>query len=147
MARPDAEKLRAMTNEIIEAITSDEFLSRMESMREATLQERLEMAQKLLSVEGLRKAGVDLPEGMRISSRYFEEDVGVFEFGNVREFDEQNAEVLATSSEKLAGVSLEVASMRTEDARLLCVLSTGNVVMGTCGGAGAASICACGGSC
>ena len=144
------ERLRKMTDEIIEAITSDEFMRRMNQLKTAPLEERLETARGLLSVDGLRQAGVDLPEGMRVSSRYFEENVGTFEFGN----SDVVAELQTAAPgfvEKLRAEKPEVfkrlVSGPSTTTTAACLTADGHTVMGSCGGAGAGTVCACGGSC
>jgi hypothetical protein len=144
------ERLKKMTDEIIEAITSDEFMSRMAQLRTASLDKRLETAQSLLSVDGLRKAGVNLPDGMRISSRYFEENVGTFEFGNVSVLEElQKVDpgfVTTLRAQKLE-IYRNLVTGHSTTTTAACESASGHTVMGTCGGAGAGTVCACGGSC
>lgn len=132
MTRPSAEELKKMTDSIIEAITSDEFLERMEEIRKSSIDDRLLRARDLLSIDGLRQAGVNLPDGMRVSSRYFEEGVGLIEFGNIDELHTSIADTYDPIITLKDGSSAKHA---------------GPIIMGTCGGAGAGTVCACGGSC
>ncbi len=79
----DAERLRSITTEMIEALTSPEYLEQVQAVREAPEEERLVEASNRLSVDALRAAGVRLPRDMRISSRYFEESFpSAVEFGD-----------------------------------------------------------------
>jgi hypothetical protein len=65
-------KLRRMTDEMIAALTSPPYVEAMRAVRAAPEDERLDEAAKRLSPEALRDLGVPIPDGMRISSRYFE---------------------------------------------------------------------------
>ncbi|WP_347138856.1 hypothetical protein [Paracoccus sp. SSK6] len=134
--------MKEMTDSIIDAITSEPFLKRMEEIRKLPMEERLMRARDILSVDGLREAGVSMPEGMRISSRYFEEDLGVLEFGNVDEFEAPEANSTDPKITLKDGSSIKVAPFPG-----IACYSEGPVVMGTCGGAGAGTVCGCGGSC
>ena len=146
------EQLKKMTNEIVDALTSDEFMGRMRALRKVSAEERIEMAEKLLNVEALGAAGVDLPEGMRVSSRYFEEDVGTFEFGNVdivgeiKRLDSSFLESLKVNKPELYK-KLVTTSFSTTASIACAEKFEGTTIMGTCGGGGAFSVCACGGNC
>lgn len=61
------------TNKIAESITSAEFLDQLEAVRRMPSEARIGEAAKRLTPDAMREAGVDLPTGVRISSRYFEE--------------------------------------------------------------------------
>lgn len=72
----DIQRLRQITDEMINAITSPPFVEAMRKLREAAPGARLSEGAKLLSTGALRDAGVPLPKDMLISSRYFEPDTG-----------------------------------------------------------------------
>ncbi len=81
----DVARLRKITDDMINAITSPPFVEAMRKLREAAPGARLSEGAKLLSVESLRAAGVPLPKDMLISSRYFEPDTGnVIDGGDFR---------------------------------------------------------------
>src|SRR5688500_14559272 len=65
--------LKKITNELIETITSDEFLNRMREVRNAPEGERMRAAAAFLSIDALRSAGLEIPKDLRVASRYFEE--------------------------------------------------------------------------
>lgn len=65
--------LKERTDEILRSATSPEFLAQLEEVRSAPKEQRIDEAAKRLTPDAMRKAGVNLPEGVRISSRYFEE--------------------------------------------------------------------------
>jgi hypothetical protein len=70
----DRERLLRVTNEVIETITSPDFVERMRQARmSADKGGGMDEAAKLLSLEGLRAAGVDIPEDFRLTSRIFED--------------------------------------------------------------------------
>jgi hypothetical protein len=68
----DKDRLRKVTDGMIEAITSPQFVEAMRTMKSTPPEKRLEAGAKLLSPDVLRSKGVPLPAGMRITSRYFE---------------------------------------------------------------------------
>jgi hypothetical protein len=68
----DPEFLRKTTQDLIEALTSPAYVEALVAVREAPKEKRLVEASRRLTPDGLRKLGVPIPPGMRISSRYFE---------------------------------------------------------------------------
>ena len=69
---PDVARLRKETQEIIDALTSPAYVAALRAVKAAPESKRLLEASKRLTPDALRKQGVAVPEGMRISSRYFE---------------------------------------------------------------------------
>ena len=69
----DSESLRKESDKILRSLTSPQFLEQLEEVRRTPPDRRIAEATRRLTPEALRKAGVDLPEGVRLSSRYFEE--------------------------------------------------------------------------
>ncbi len=70
----DRERLLSVTNDVIETITSPEFIDRMRKAREmADEEDGMAEVSKLLSLDGLRKAGASIPEDFRLTSRVFED--------------------------------------------------------------------------
>lgn len=71
----DRERLTRATNSVIETITSPEFVQKMREFRERAAAGEIEPEQisQLLSIEGLREAGAELPDDFRLSSRTFED--------------------------------------------------------------------------
>lgn len=67
------EALIERSNEVLQAVTSPEFLAQLEAVRAVPVEHRLAEAARRLTPDAMRRAGVRLPEGIRISSRYFEE--------------------------------------------------------------------------
>ena len=68
----DAKDLKAKTDEMIKAISSPAFVAAMRQLRNTPVAERLVKGAELLNPATLAAAGVPLPKGMRITSRYFE---------------------------------------------------------------------------
>jgi hypothetical protein len=68
----DPDHLQKVTAEMIETITSPAFVEAMRKMKAAPADQKLSEGARLLNPDTLRKAGVPLPDGMRITSRYFE---------------------------------------------------------------------------
>jgi hypothetical protein len=72
--RLDRERLTRVTSEMIQAMTSPEFVERVRSARDAADKGAgMEVAAQLLSVEELRRSGVDVPDDFRMTSRVFED--------------------------------------------------------------------------
>jgi hypothetical protein len=81
--RLDPEQLRRETGRMIDALTDPRYVAAVRAVRAAPDDERLAEATRQLSSEGLRKLGVPIPEGMRLSSRYFEPGLpGEIELGD-----------------------------------------------------------------
>jgi hypothetical protein len=68
----DPGKLKQLTDEMITAISHPAFVAAMNKMKKTPMDQRLSVASKILTPAALKAKGVPLPEGMRISSRYFE---------------------------------------------------------------------------
>lgn len=68
----DPLKLKKDTDQLISAISSPQFVAAMKRMKETPMAERLALASKTLTPSALTEAGVNLPKGMRVTSRYFE---------------------------------------------------------------------------
>jgi hypothetical protein len=75
--RLDPGELRAVTDRILRSVTSPQFLAQLKVVEDAPAEERLVRASERLSPDALRGAGVDIPETVRISTRYFEQGVEV----------------------------------------------------------------------
>ena len=70
----DRERLKRVTNEVIDTITSPAFVEKMRQARTSADEGGgLDAAAKLLSLDGLREAGVDIPKDFRLTSRVFED--------------------------------------------------------------------------
>ena len=68
------ERLTRVTNDTLRTITSPEFMERLHKSRIAAESgEGMAAAAHLLSIEGLREAGVDIPDDFRVTSRVFED--------------------------------------------------------------------------
>jgi len=79
----DPDRLKAITDQMVEAITSPPYVEAMRVVKSVEGDRRLEEAMRRLTPSALKEQGVPLPEGMRISSRYFEEGFKPIEVGEV----------------------------------------------------------------
>lgn len=68
----DAKRLKAITNELVGAISSPPFVAAIKKLKATPVKNRVAVASKILTPTVLAGAGVRLPEGMRVTSRYFE---------------------------------------------------------------------------
>lgn len=68
----DVARLKKITSQMIDAITSPPFVDAMRKLRAVPKEKRLTEGARLLSPDNLRRQGAPLPADMRISSRYFE---------------------------------------------------------------------------
>ncbi len=72
----DRERLLRVTSEVVETITSPEFIERMRKAREqADNGEGMDAVSKVLSLDGLREAGANIPKDFRLTSRVFEDKI------------------------------------------------------------------------
>jgi hypothetical protein len=69
----DRERLTRATNELIQTLTSPPFVEQMQ--RHLAQEGGLDSAAQLLSIDGLRRAGADIPNDFRLTSRQFEDRV------------------------------------------------------------------------
>ncbi len=71
----DRQRLIRVTQEVIETITSPEFVGKMRMVRARVDggEDISTVAAQLLSLDSLREAGVNIPEGFRLTSRVFED--------------------------------------------------------------------------
>ncbi|MFE4023243.1 hypothetical protein ACFXPZ_38600 [Streptomyces sp. NPDC059101] len=68
-----AEKIREITQQIVDIVTSPQFVEAVRAVSSAPEDQRLLEGSRRLSPQALRQQGIELPDGMRMSSRYFEE--------------------------------------------------------------------------
>jgi hypothetical protein len=69
----DATKVRKEMECMIDMITHPAFVAAMKLMKETPISGRQELGKKTLTVKALKAQGVKLPEGMRVTTRYFEQ--------------------------------------------------------------------------
>lgn len=70
----DRERLTRISGDVVRTITDPGFVEKMRVARMGADQgQGLDAAAELLSLEGLRNAGVDIPEDFRLTSRVFED--------------------------------------------------------------------------
>lgn len=70
----DRARLKKITRELVDAITSPEVLERMKKFRtQAARGATFDAAGDIMSLESLRAAGADLPADFRLTSRVFED--------------------------------------------------------------------------
>jgi hypothetical protein len=75
-AELDRQRLLKVTGDVIQTITSPAFVEKMRLARiDFEAGKGLDAGAKLLSIEGLREAGVDIPADFRMTSRIFEDRV------------------------------------------------------------------------
>jgi hypothetical protein len=116
----DRERLRRVTSDVIDTITSPEFVEKMRLARiSADEGGGLDAASKLLSLDGLRGAGVDIPKDFRLTSRVFED--------------------------RAAGFNLELNSGQLGGRALPSALVRARPDWGACAGAGGFGHCGCAG--
>lgn len=131
----DIEALRAQTEQNCQLMTSARFLATWQDVVMGPNRERCERGKMRLNPDALRASGIDVPEGLRISSRYFE-----------RSFEARDEAVYATlaaSSPDLRHADLvpETSYATAQRGQL-----TGEMPMlWACGGFGALSFCGCAG--
>lgn len=156
------DEFKAAIDKLVATLTSDEMVNRMRAFKHLPPEDRLAESAKLLSVDGLKEMGIEMPDGMRLSSRYFESDRGTFEFGDVDgdktaldQLADADPGFIANLKAKHPDVYNNLKVMPANPATgaptdLSLAASGGPVQMGACGGAGGSvggtGGCACGGS-
>lgn len=75
MMKIDPDILRKEINQMIDALTSPPFVEAMRAVRAVPASQRLAEGAKRLNPDLLREQGVPLPSNMRISSRYFDDEL------------------------------------------------------------------------
>jgi hypothetical protein len=68
----NADKVRKEMDVMIEMITHPEFVASMKAMKETPLKKRREFGEQNLTLKALKAKGIKLPDGMRVTTRYFE---------------------------------------------------------------------------
>ena len=68
----DPKKVRQEMETMIEMITHPAFVDAMKTMKASTPKRRIELGKELLTVKALSSSGVKIPDGMRLTTRYFE---------------------------------------------------------------------------
>lgn len=141
-----SEELAEATKEMVEALTHPEYVEAMRLLKSTPTERRLTEAMKRLTPEALRERGVPLPEGMRISSRYFEPNVPAIELGELpsgekgilRELNDRDPGVLDRLRAREPQVLTDLADIDFRrdviNPYALCVCACGGG--GICGGAG-----------
>lgn len=69
----ESEQLRELSQEMVELVSSPEFMQHVQAVFAAEESVRFSEAANRLTPTALREAGLQVPEYTRISSRYFEE--------------------------------------------------------------------------
>ena len=111
----DRERLRTVTNDVIETITSPQFIEKMRIAREkASEDDGMSAVSQLLSIDGLRKAGAEIPDDFRLTSRMFED--------------------------KASGLRIVVDNDLSK-----IKIPSGQLGWGACAGTGTLTFCGCGG--
>ncbi len=68
----DATAVKKEMDVMVNMITHPAFVDAMKTLKSTPPAQRREVGKKILTVENLKKKGVDIPKGMRLTTRYFE---------------------------------------------------------------------------
>lgn len=68
----DRQKVKKEMDALIEMISHPAFVAAMKEMKETPVAERRTLAKDVLAMDTLKNAGVKMPRGMRVTTRYFE---------------------------------------------------------------------------
>ena len=71
----DPATMKLKSDEMINIITHPGFVDAMRQVRAMPVEQRLEAGKTYLAPDALRAAGVPIPPEMRVSSRYFDDEV------------------------------------------------------------------------
>jgi hypothetical protein len=90
------ERIVQAGEELVRVVTSPQYLEAAAEVNALPVEQRLEAVKELLSVEALRARGLEIPEGLRISPRWFEPPTaGVLSADSADSADSAESEVLA----------------------------------------------------
>jgi hypothetical protein len=143
----DSERLLKITNRLIESLTSDEFLDRLQQVRTAQQGDRLKQAATLLSVAALRSAGVAMPETLRVSSRYFEGAQAPEAAALLSEIEAIEPGFLADLQTSRPAIYEKLVGLSEGRAATLSAGTGGpGPTLGVCAGGGVNGTCACAGN-
>lgn len=144
--------MREQTEQNCRLLKSEAFLSQLQAVIDSREGQRIDEAAKRLTPQALREAGVQLPKGLRVSSRYFEPELKrPLELGDVYE----RVNLVGTLAELSPGI---LSKLREQEPDLLDNLTErleprrpGDIgPLAACGGIGvsvpAGGVCACFGS-
>lgn len=70
---PDSNELRRITDQVLTVLTDTRFLEQMQAVNSAPPNRRLAEASKRLTPKALSEIGIRIPENVRLSSRYFDD--------------------------------------------------------------------------
>jgi len=68
----DRKRVKKEMDALIEMITHPAFVAAMRDLKATPVAERRKLAKDVLAIETLKSAGVTVPRGMRVTTRYFE---------------------------------------------------------------------------
>lgn len=68
----DAEKVKSEMKAMVKMTSHPAFVAAMKNLKETPLDQRLDVGRETLTVEALKAQGVDMPDQMRLTTRYFE---------------------------------------------------------------------------
>lgn len=68
----DRQKVKKEMDVLINMITHPAFVDAMKKMKASPVSKRRELGKKLLNIDVLKAQGVEIPPGMRLTTRYFE---------------------------------------------------------------------------
>jgi hypothetical protein len=71
----DVDKMREMSGIVLRILTHPDFLEQVKAVKDTPPDRRLQEASRRLTPEALRKIAIDLPENVRLSSRYFDDQI------------------------------------------------------------------------
>ncbi len=137
----DPERLRALTEKILQTVLQPALLDQLQETLKAPPGEFFVEASKRLTPSALRAAGIEIPNGVRISSRYFED-------GTVTSSamaDTEAGETIVTSIKSRFPGPLDQLKKENPNAyRRLVEKATAGAAAGGCVGVGVPpGVCAC----
>jgi hypothetical protein len=139
------QNLVVMTNKLIDALTSEEFLSRLREVRSTPESDRLKKAASCLSALELSNVEPSIPSDIRISSRYFETTTPESPASLIKQIEKAAPDFLVQLKASQPDVYEKLASA-SEEKSTPSSSSRGNVTtLGVCAGGGVNGTCACAG--
>lgn len=132
------DRLKRETDRMIESMSHPAYVAAMQELKSTPNEKRLDVVMTRLTPEALREKGVPLPEGMRISSRYFDPGIPAVEAGQLPNGEKS---VLRRLNEETPGILDQLRLDKPEAFDALAISDSNKPGIEPL----AACLCACGG--
>lgn len=100
----DAKELKEQLDKVVALWTHPEMIKVLQTVAQAPAKDREELVRRMANVPALKRRGVPVPEGLKVTTRYFFEDEGGVYTGSFESSDGKLPKFLAAQKNiRLAG--------------------------------------------